>query len=195
MRELAFVRHGITAWNKEGRFQGHRDIPLAEEGLEQAKYVAKRLADETWDVIVTSDLSRARQTAELIAKYHHHTPIVIDERLREIFGGKLDGTTESERVAAWGEEWYEFELGLESEAACKQRGLSILEDLMQRYPDHKILIVSHGTFLGYWLDDLLPKSRAREHLRNTSFTRLYKKGEDWECDEYNCIAHLDQSLT
>ncbi|WP_337019427.1 histidine phosphatase family protein, partial [Oceanobacillus massiliensis] len=67
MTEIGLIRHGSTAWNKERRAQGSSDIPLDEEGLMQAKLVAERLSAEKWDVMYSSDLSRARQTAEAIA--------------------------------------------------------------------------------------------------------------------------------
>ena len=67
MTTIGFVRHGVTAWNKEGRAQGSSDIPLDDEGIEMAEHVAKRLAEEQWDVIYTSPLIRAKKTAEIIA--------------------------------------------------------------------------------------------------------------------------------
>ena len=68
MTTIGFVRHGVTAWNKEGRAQGSSDIPLDEEGIEMAEHVANRLATESWDVIYTSHLLRAKKTAEIIAE-------------------------------------------------------------------------------------------------------------------------------
>jgi len=65
---IGFVRHGVTAWNKEGRAQGSSDIPLDDEGIAMAQHVAKRFAEEQWDVIYTSPLIRAKKTAEIIAE-------------------------------------------------------------------------------------------------------------------------------
>lgn len=67
MTRIGLIRHGSTAWNKEGRIQGHTDNPLDEEGLQQAEAIAERLSGEHWDYIYSSDLLRARQTAEVIA--------------------------------------------------------------------------------------------------------------------------------
>ena len=68
MTTIGFVRHGVTAWNKEGRAQGNTDVPLDEEGIEMAERVADRIQLEEWDVIYTSPLVRAKKTAEIIAE-------------------------------------------------------------------------------------------------------------------------------
>ncbi|PTT82881.1 histidine phosphatase family protein, partial [Pelomonas sp. HMWF004] len=65
---LVLVRHGETAWNRATRIQGHTDIPLSELGLAQAQRLAGALADEPFSAIYASDLSRARQTAEALAR-------------------------------------------------------------------------------------------------------------------------------
>ena len=68
MTTIGFIRHGVTAWNKEGRAQGTTDVPLDDEGILMArKTVAKRLEKEHWDVIYTSPLIRAKHTAEIIS--------------------------------------------------------------------------------------------------------------------------------
>ncbi|MGZ5651565.1 MAG: histidine phosphatase family protein, partial [Usitatibacter sp.] len=76
------VRHGQTQWNVESRIQGHRDSPLTAAGEAQAEAVAARLAAERFDVLISSDLGRARQTAERIARRCGHR-VVTDTRLRE----------------------------------------------------------------------------------------------------------------
>ena len=67
MTIIGFIRHGVTAWNKEGRAQGSTDVPLDEEGIAMAERVAERIAKEQCDVIYTSPLIRAKKTAESIA--------------------------------------------------------------------------------------------------------------------------------
>ncbi len=111
MTTIGFVRHGVTAWNKEGRAQGSSDIPLDEEGIEMAEHVASRLETESWDVIYTSHLLRAKKTAEIIAEKKPTVELYVDERLRELSGGQVEGTTEAERIQKWGESWRELELG------------------------------------------------------------------------------------
>ena len=74
--------------------QGSTDIPLDEEGIVQAQKLGLRLADEQWDMVFTSQLSRARQTGEIIAAQLGITDFFQDERLREVSGGLTEGTSE-----------------------------------------------------------------------------------------------------
>ncbi|WP_152392665.1 histidine phosphatase family protein [Paenibacillus guangzhouensis] len=196
MNRIGFIRHGVTPWNQEGRFQGHSDTPLAPEGILQAELLAARLRDESelesWDLIYSSDLSRAAMTARIVADAIGLTEIHYDERLREVSGGLLDGTTENERVMKWGEDWYDDSetLGLEGEEESARRGLQCIEELVSKYPGRRILLVSHGTFLSYVLNQLLPKDLSRPHLNNTSLTTLVGVTGAWECEMYNCTKHL-----
>ena len=103
MTTIGFVRHGVTAWNKEGRAQGSSDIPLDEEGIQMAEHVAKRLENEHWDVIYSSHLIRAKKTAEIIAERKPDVEFFVDDRLRELGGGQVEGTTEAERIEKWGD--------------------------------------------------------------------------------------------
>lgn len=94
-RRLVLWRHGRTLWNVEHRFQGHSDIPLDDVGLMQAAESAKVLADLDPDLIVCSDLGRARQTAGALADLVGLEP-VIDPDLRETNGGAWEGLVDTE---------------------------------------------------------------------------------------------------
>jgi probable phosphoglycerate mutase len=87
---ITTIRHGETDWNKAKRIQGSTDIELNETGLKQAKRLAKRLAAEPCDVIFSSDLQRARKTAEIINQ-HHKVEMIISPCLREASFGELEG--------------------------------------------------------------------------------------------------------
>jgi broad specificity phosphatase PhoE len=86
------VRHGATEWNASGRFQGHTDVELSELGRRQARAIALRLRPESFDRIYTSDLSRARTTAETIAA-SRGISVIPDRRLREFAFGDWEGLT------------------------------------------------------------------------------------------------------
>ncbi len=87
---LLLIRHGETQWNIQNRFQGHGDSPLTLKGREQGKALGQRLQGLPFDAIFSSDLSRARETAELILKFTGHQ-LKTDQRLRERNYGILEG--------------------------------------------------------------------------------------------------------
>src|SRR5262245_18496734 len=88
MTELIVMRHGETDWNRQHRFQGQIDVPLNASGRAQAERLAHRLADEAFDVVVSSDLLRARTTAELAARGR---ALVCEPLWREQSFGVLEG--------------------------------------------------------------------------------------------------------
>ncbi len=91
MPYIILVRHGKTDWNKEGRYQGKIDIPLNEEGLEQAYKVAQALREYDIKAVYTSPLSRALETAKKIVSYHPNATLHILEDLKEIDHGEWEG--------------------------------------------------------------------------------------------------------
>lgn len=188
MTQIGFIRHGITDWNIEKRAQGQTDIPLNETGRKQAKALANRLQHEHWDVMYSSDLSRAAETANIVAQALGLT-VHTDKRLREMSCGLLEGTTVEERIEKWGADWNQLQLGVESDDAIAQRGLSFIEYINQRYPNQKILIVSHGAYVGKTLKKLIPHVDTEEHLHNTSLTILHFQNNNWDCSLYNCVKH------
>ncbi len=93
MKRLAVVRHGETDWNSQGLIQGRIDIPLNDNGIQQARALANELAAHPFDHIVTSDLQRAHQTATAIHTSLCEPPhLNIEPRLRELHMGALQGT-------------------------------------------------------------------------------------------------------
>lgn len=100
MKTLYIVRHGETDWNKMGKYQGITDIPLNENGLNQAKACANALKDVTFDRILSSDLSRALVTAETI-RGDRTTSIKVDKRLRELNFGDWEAMLFSDIEARW----------------------------------------------------------------------------------------------
>lgn len=191
MTQIAIIRHGTTAWNKAGKLQGHSDIPLDEEGVQQALKLGQRLSGENWDLIYSSHLLRARQTAAIIAQESGIDSVIEDKRLGEAGGGLIEGTTEEERIRKWGESWKLLDLGMESNAAVVARGVAFIQDLLTEHSGKKILLVSHGSFIRQLLDALLPAMHPTPAMKNTSFTRLQFSNENWHCELFNCVSHLD----
>ena len=100
MKTLYIVRHGETDWNKMGKYQGITDVPLNENGLNQAKACGEALKDITFDRILSSDLSRALVTAETI-RGDCTTPITVDKRLRELNFGDWEAMLFSDIESRW----------------------------------------------------------------------------------------------
>ncbi|SET97303.1 probable phosphoglycerate mutase [Paenibacillus sp. NFR01] len=189
---IGLIRHGSTAWNKEGRIQGHTNNPLDEEGFGQAEKIAERLSGETWDYIYTSDLLRAKQTAEAISAKLGIPVAGLVPELREMNGGLLEGTTEDERVAQWGQDWRSLDLRLEKTESGMERGSRAIEEIAARHPGKRILIVSHGAILRSSLKGLVPELDVSELLKNTSITRIVKDDAGWTCELYNCAKHIEE---
>src|SRR5205807_6477394 len=93
MTTLLLVRHGETDWNRDGRWQGHSDTRLNERGREQARELAGQI--DGVDVIYSSDLARARETAEILAA-ELGIEVHVDQRLRERGFGAWEGLTSTE---------------------------------------------------------------------------------------------------
>lgn len=98
---LLIVRHGQSVWNARGRWQGQADPPLSSEGEEQAAAAARRLTELGIDRIFSSDLQRARRTAEIIAAGLGLGEVALDPRLRETDVGAWSGLTRTEIERRW----------------------------------------------------------------------------------------------
>ena len=148
MTTLLLVRHGETDWNRDGRWQGHSDTHLNDLGREQARRLAGELRDV--DVVYSSDLARAKETAEILAG-ELGLPVRLDARLRERSFGAWEGMTAAEIEAAFAEahgRWLAGEGAGADDAeafdAFGARVTSFLGDVLERHPDETVLVVAHG---------------------------------------------------
>ncbi len=145
-------RHGRTQYNLEGRFQGQIDIPLDEVGYKQAENAATHLAMLEPTAIISSDLSRASQTAQALAE-RVGLNIELDERLREIDAGAWEGLTRPEILAGWPEDYAAWRRGDfirigggETRPELAQRvAAAVLEHAEQT--TGTVVIVGHGAAL------------------------------------------------
>lgn len=151
MTRVILVRHGQTMWNVELKYQGHSEIELTPIGLEQAKLVAGRLAKEQVAAVYSSDLGRARMTAECIAERHGLAVSTISD-LREYHFGEWEGLNFKEISKRWPDISVSFfrnpdEVripGGETFNDVKTRAEAAVKRLVQLHPDQTIVIVSHG---------------------------------------------------
>lgn len=158
MTGLLLLRHAQSAWNAEARWQGWADPPLSPDGEEQARAAAARLAGEgpPFDLVVTSDLHRARQTGELLAAgLGLDRPGLVEADLREHHVGAWSGLTRSEIAERWPDllaRWEGGELvtppGGEDWIAFQERVVAAGRRVAASVPrDARILVVAHGGVL------------------------------------------------
>ena len=170
MTELLLVRHGETDWNRERRFQGHADRPLNEKGREQAHAWAAELAGEQIDAVYTSDLARARETAQIVAARLNAEVVALPE-LREIDVGDWEGLSWpeiEERFPEGARTWHVNGAGWESGETYEELGERIVPALLriaERHPGQRILVVGHGGTIRAtraYIEGLsVPESRSR----------------------------------
>jgi broad specificity phosphatase PhoE len=155
MARLYIFRHGETDWNLARRIQGHTDIALNERGRDQARDLANRLERYPIQAILSSDLARARETAEIVAR-RSDVPVFVDERLREASLGDAEGLTVDEAIARFGAEawqtwcsadssdWgFSFPNG-EAKRSTLGRAQAVLEDFLRRHPFEHVGVSTHG---------------------------------------------------
>jgi len=150
MTALVLIRHGETKWNVEARYQGQADPPLNEQGIAQAHQLAEALVDVGLDVIYTSPLQRAQQTAQLLAR-QLEIPLWEEPRLMEINQGKWQGLLRSEieeRYPELFERWLTkpWSVTLPAGETLEQvqaRVNAALDDIVGRHPEECVGLVAH----------------------------------------------------
>ncbi|HET7505980.1 MAG TPA: histidine phosphatase family protein [Kofleriaceae bacterium] len=158
-RTLLLVRHGETLWNREGRFQGHRDIPLSDVGRAQARALRARLEvaehahlfDHEHTAVLTSDLRRAHETAEIAFGGAGRT-LHARAGLREFCYGVFEGLTRQEieerypgAMAAWAQGDPAFAIeGGESRAQVYARAHAAVLAFLAEVPHRHVIVVGHG---------------------------------------------------
>jgi broad specificity phosphatase PhoE len=171
--ELWLVRHGQTDWNLSGRYQGQADLPVNATGLEQARQIARRLPLGRFAALYSSDLLRARQTAEIIAE-RLELPVRLDPRLREIHQGEWEGLRYVDVV----ERYADLAAAYQADPAAWRapRGESVSEvairmvaaanDLYAEHPGQSVLVVAHGLCIATLACRVrgIPLSQVYDHI-------------------------------
>lgn len=159
---LLLIRHGSTLDNEQLRYTGQTDVPLSPLGESQVAQLGKQLANEALDIIVTSDLQRARATGAAIAHYHQ-VPVYEDAAIREIYLGAWEGMTltellelDPESIERWqNEPLYVRPPGGETITQLRDRVVHALEFWYAKYPDATVVWVTHGGVIRVLLCHLL----------------------------------------
>jgi probable phosphoglycerate mutase len=200
---FCLVRHGETDWNAERRLQGYTDIPLNACGLAQAAQMAKALkkAHFQFDALFTSDLQRAKQTAQAL-EHLYSVSATSHSLLRERHLGALQGLTTSEAPLIEPELWqahlsrdiHQELRGGESILQFANRIKTVLEEIQEKYTGKTILIVSHGGAL-----DMMYRIASNQALDaqrviavpNASLNWISCDGPNWKVDNWADTSHLD----
>ena len=201
---IMLVRHGETAWNVEGRIQGHLDIPLNDVGLAQADAVGRRLRPQSFDAIYSSDLIRAFRTASPVVA-NPETDLSREPRLRERNLGVLQGLTGPEAKASLPAAWDVFksrdpELPLEAGESLGEfvrRAVSFVDEMVARHAGQRILLVTHGGVLdaAYRHATGMPLSATRDFpILNASINVISHDGRRWALQSWGDVSHLPQEL-
>lgn len=206
MTEILLIRHGETEWNAIKRLQGHLDIALNAEGERQAAALGQALLDEPLDVIVSSDLQRAMQTAQAIAQPRGMT-IKVDPGLRERCYGAFEGVMYSEIPARFPEAYAAWqardidarfpdgERKAETLREFHERAIATINRLASLYPNRKIALVTHGGVLecAYRAAKGISLLSARDFdIFNASINRVVWNDATLHISEWSDVAHLTQ---
>jgi len=188
-----FVRHGESEGNAAGRFTGQTDSPLTARGRQQAQAIADELASVRFDRIVSSDLSRTRDTAEAIAKRQGLEVEVLPE-LREIDVGERTGKPfdEVRGLPNWTDDGFVAWPGGETLDRVITRVLGVIERLVRESPGKTILIVGHGgvnrILLSHFLG-ILPKL-DRTRAPNTNISVVHTDGKTHTVERLFAADHV-----
>lgn len=202
---LILVRHGETPWNVTLQYQGQANVPLNERGHEQARRVAERLRRLEPQVLYSSDITRAWQTAEIIGAAVGRTPVPMPE-LREIDVGQWEGLTPEELYRRFPDHMAEYRrdpartvrLGGESYAQLQARALVALNHIQATHAQGTIVVaVSHGGTIRALLCHVIGLDLAnfgRMWLDNGSLTELRLGRNGWRLMRLNDAAHVEEMV-
>ena len=188
MTAICLIRHGETDWNKEGRIQGKTDIPMNQAGMVQAEKCAIYLAKCKWDVIISSPLSRAKQTALIIRK-KLQVPIMEMSSFKERDYGDAEGMTKEVRERTFPNREFPNQ---ESRESLIGRVMSGIQKLHEAYPDGRVLVVSHGGVINAILAKLSNGEigSGKTKLSHACLTNIFYDQGKWMIKDYNQTTHL-----
>jgi probable phosphoglycerate mutase len=199
---LIAIRHGETEWNCVGRFQGHLNSELNAEGRSQAQALGARLAAERFDLLLSSDLGRALQTASAIAMHTGHE-ILVDARLRERRMGIFQGLTPAEVQERYPQDYARFKshdpdyVIPEGESARQlfQRCVACFTELAERHAGLTLATVTHGGVLAMLYRVIHGIPLGKPHpipIRNASYNALAWESGAWRVEAWGDTIHLPE---
>lgn len=197
---LYIVRHGETDWNAKGLTQGETDIPLNNTGIKQAKDLAEKLKGIKFDAVFSSDLIRAKKTAEIIA-FEKKIAIETTHLLRERRFGKFEGKPYSlmdefhrnwEKLDKKERTNYKPYKGYESDKEAITRFITFLREISVRYTEKKVLVVCHGGIMRILLNHLSDETYLAGAVSNLAYIQLESDGVDFFIKELQGIRNPNE---
>jgi 2,3-bisphosphoglycerate-dependent phosphoglycerate mutase len=197
---IIVIRHGETEWNVAARIQGHGDSPLTAEGIEQAGALARRLAREEFDLLISSDLGRAMQTARRIAELSPHE-VIPDARFRERSFGAGEGLTYDEiderypgAFSRVREVDPDYAIpGGESRRQFHRRVAAAFESVVREHAGKRVVVVAHGGVLATFYRHIHDIGLEAPHaipIANASYNALRHDGGVFAVEAWADTAHL-----
>ena len=196
---VILIRHGETDWNASGRWQGHSDIPLNDNGIQQAKLLARRLTSWPIKALYSSDLKRAARTASILGDALGLQPD-FDASWRERNGGEFEGLQAADLM---GHRDFQTQRrdknwappGGESNVQVASRVQIAFDKLLEDHPDQMVAVVSHGGAIITLLSLVVgfpPGERARIWVSgNTGFSIVEVGKRGPILVRLNDVTHLD----
>ena len=204
MTQFIVVRHGETEWNLQARIQGHGDSALTGNGLAQADAIANRLAGEAFDVLISSDLGRALQTAGRIGAATRHE-VVPDSRFRERSFGSAEGFTYAELheryPEAYGRHLQDNDPDYRLPQAETRRefyariGLAF-DALARERAGQRVAVVCHGGVLAALyrhIHGIPAEQPASVEIPNAAYNRVARAASGWTIEAWADTAHLAEA--
>jgi uncharacterized phosphatase len=176
--QLALIRHGQTDWNLRGVMQGRTDIPLNDTGRAQAEAAVSLIHPAEWDLVVSSTLGRARETAAILAR-GLDLPVVgaYDDLVEQDFGA-AEGTLVSQIDVRWPGRAFE---GKEPDGEVGPRGVRALERIAVDHAGARVLAVAHGTLIRHVLAELSGHdARHYPRLDNLAISEVRRTDAAWQ---------------
>ena len=200
MTRIILVRHGQTPWNKDKIFRGSRDIPLNDQGREEARLAGEWLKGETIHVAYCSPLSRARDTGEAIAR-HHGLKVEDLPGLTDICYGDWEGLPLAEVKVKYPDLYRRWETvpqtvrfpAGETLEEVKTRALAAVQEAVRRHPGQTVLLAAHRAVNKVLIAALIGLDNShfwRIGQDTTAINRFEWSGDTWQIMGLNDACHL-----
>jgi uncharacterized phosphatase len=182
--QFGLLRHGQTEWNINFLLQGVTDIPMNQTGIDQVRLAASAIRRQDWDLVLTSPLGRARQTAEILLEEVGFDSIIEEQLLIERSFGEAEGLSHEQ----WRAKYSNLDEipGGESRTELAARSQLLLDSVAQQFAGKRVLAVSHGalirTLIAIASKNQLP--RDGERLGNASLNIVGHEQDNWRVIDY-----------